>query len=104
MTEGSKSLYSASQGWAHIKNVDILVPESWSHIQANIAHQVHEDAEIRVEPTSAIYGDSPFTLQTRECGQQAEFIQVRLHELQTITCKQPKYLTRIQFYNIDLTF
>ena len=75
--KGSKSLYSASQGWAHFRNVYILVPASWSPVPgAQPAHEVHEDAQIRVEPTHTIYGDSPFTLQTGECGEEGEFIQV----------------------------
>ena len=70
-------MYSASQGWAHFNNVYILVPASWSQVpDAQPAHEVHEDAQIRVEPTSSIYGDSPFTLQTGECGEEGEFIQV----------------------------
>ena len=73
----SKSLYTASHGWAHFKNVYILVPASWSPVPgATAAHQVHEDAQIRVEPTNSIYGDSPFTVQTGECGEEGEYIQV----------------------------
>ena len=76
--QGSKSLYSASQGWAYFNNVYILVPSSWSPIpEAQPANEVHEDAEIRVDLTNSIYGDSPFTVQTGECGEQGEFIQVR---------------------------
>ena len=70
-------MYSASQGWAHFRNVYILVPASWSPVPgAQPAHEVHEDAQIRVEPTHTIYGDSPFTLQTGECGEEGEYIQV----------------------------
>ena len=47
----------------------ILVPSSWALIDGSEeAHQVHEDAEIRVELTNNLYGDTPFTLQTGECG------------------------------------
>jgi len=77
VTEGSKNLFSASQGWAYFNNVYILLPTSWaSYPNATAATDVHEDAQIRVEPTHAIYGDSPFTLQTGECGDQGDYIQV----------------------------
>ena len=57
--------------------VYILVPSSWALIDSSEeAHQVHEDAEIRVELTNNLYGDTPFTLQTGECGKQGEYIQV----------------------------
>ena len=57
--------------------VYILVPSSWALIDGSEeAHQVHEDAEIRVELTNNLYGDTPFTLQTGECGKQGEYIQV----------------------------
>ena len=58
--------------------VYILLPSTWSSIQAEDAHQVHEDAEIRVEITNNLYGDTPFTLQTGECGTQGDHIQVDL--------------------------
>ena len=79
--QGSRSLHSASQGWAQFHNVYILVPaagtNSWPQIpNSSPAHEVHEDAQIRVELTNTIYGDTPFTLQTGECGEEGEFIQV----------------------------
>ena len=70
-------MFSASQGWAQFNNVYILVPASWSQIPgAESASEVHEDAEIRVDLTHTLHGDSPFTLQTGECGEQGEYIQV----------------------------
>ena len=74
-------MFSASQGWAYFNNVYILVPASWSPIpEAQPAHEVHEDAQIRVEPFNSIYGDSPFTLQTGECGEEGEYIQVQKYQ------------------------
>ena len=70
-------LPSTSEGWAYIKNVNILLPSSWSGVaDTQPGQNVHEDAEIRVEPSSPLYGDSPFTVQTGDCGDQGEFIQV----------------------------
>ena len=77
ISKGSKALYSASQGWAYFNNVYILVPASWDIDNTVPAFDVHEDAQIRVEKTSTIYGDTPFTLLTGECGDKGEFIQVR---------------------------
>ena len=70
-------LHSTSRGWAHIKNVDILIPSTWTNVSAHPAQSVHEDAQIRVENSSPVYGDSPFTVQTGDCGDQGEYIQVR---------------------------
>ena len=77
LTEGSKVLHSTSRGWAHIDTVNILIPSTWTSVSAQPAQSVHEDAQIRVENSSPVYGDSPFTVQTGECGEEGEFIQVR---------------------------
>ena len=70
-------LYSTSQGWAHLHTVFILLPTSWTSVpDTRPAQSVHSEAEVRVEPASPLYGDTPFTLQTGECGEQGEFIQV----------------------------
>ena len=70
-------LHSTSRGWAHLATVTILVPSSWSSVpDTQPGQSVHEDAEVRVERSSPVYGDSPFTLQTGDCGDQGEFIQV----------------------------
>ena len=80
VTEGSRVLYSTSEGWARINNVNILIPSSWpgvDHLQPRMGHvYIHEDAEIRVETTSPLYGDFPTTVQTGDCGDQGDFIQV----------------------------
>ena len=80
ITEGSRVLFSTSEGWAHINNVNILIPSSWpsvEHLQPRMGHvYIHEDAEIRVEATSPVYGDFPTTVQTGDCGEQGDFIQV----------------------------
>jgi len=69
-------LHSTSRGWAHINTVNILVPSSWTNVSAEATQSVHEDAQIRVENSSPVYGDSPFTVQTGECGEEGEYIQV----------------------------
>ena len=86
-------MYSASQGWAYFNNVYILVPSAWDPIpEAQPAHEVHEDAQIRVELTSSIYGDSPFTLQTGECGEQGEYIQVNVVSERNISTHKFRFL------------
>ena len=45
---------------------------------AEDANNVHEDAEIRVEPPNIMYGDSPYTLQTGECGEEGQYTQVSI--------------------------
>ena len=70
-------LHSTSRGWAHIHTVTILIPSSWSSVpHTQPGQSIHEDAEVRVENSSPVYGDSPFTVQTGECGEPGEFIQV----------------------------
>ena len=77
VTEGSNQLYSTSQGWAQFGNVNILIPASWTSVNHTKSGQnVHEDAEIRVESRSPLYGDTPTTVQNGECGEQGDFIQV----------------------------
>jgi Mg-chelatase subunit ChlD len=43
---------------------------------------VFEDGDIRVDKTSGVYGDSPFTLQTGGCGDHGQYIQVTDRMLQ----------------------
>ena len=77
MLQGSAELYSTSQGWAHLHTVFILLPSSWSSIPDTLpAQSVHSEAEVRVEPSSPLYGDTPFTLQSGACKEEGEFIQV----------------------------
>ena len=76
LPKGSKVLHSTSRGWAHINNVNILIPSTWTNVSAQPTQSVHEDAQIRVESSSPVYGDSPFTVQTGDCGDQGEYIQV----------------------------
>ena len=79
ITEGSASLHSASQGWAQFNKVSILIPSTCDPVpEAVDANNVHEDAEIRVEPLTVMFGDSPYTLQTGECGEEGEYIQVNM--------------------------
>ena len=102
-------MFNASYGWAYFKNVYILLPNSWApYSGATPATDIHEDAQIRVELTHAVYGDSPFTLQTGECGDQGEYIQVKIKMInisnnQEIVYKSKQYennsiLTKITFY------
>ena len=79
ITKGSATLHSASQGWAQFNKVSILIPSTWGPVpDAEDANNVHEDAEIRVEPPSIMFGDSPYTLQTGECGEEGDYIQVNI--------------------------
>ena len=83
--QGSRVLHSTSRGWAHLNTVTILVPSSWTSVpDTQPGQSVHEDAEVRVERSSPVYGDSPFTLQTGDCGDQGEFIQVRCSPLSLV--------------------
>ena len=77
ITQGSEKLYSTSRGWARLNTVFILLPSNWSSVpDTRPAQSVHSEAEVRVEPSSPLYGDTPFTLQTGACKEQGEFIQV----------------------------
>ena len=79
-------LFSTSRGWAHLNTVFILLPSSWSSVpDTRPAQSVHSEAEVRVEPSSPLYGDTPFTLQTGACGEQGAFIQVTTSTSLTVT-------------------
>ena len=60
----------------------ILLPQSWTGVtDTRPGQSVHEEAEIRVELSSPLYGDTPFTLQPGNCGEQGEFIQVSVTKI-----------------------
>ena len=61
------------------QKVSILIPSTWAPVpEAEDANNVHEDAEIRVEPPSIMHGDSPYTLQTGQCGEEGQYTQVNI--------------------------
>jgi uncharacterized protein YegL len=61
-----------------------LLPSSWTEIENTTKADgiIFEDGNIRVDQTSGVYGNSPFTVQARGCGEPGEYIQVSAHMLQ----------------------
>ena len=93
MSQGSEVLYSSSRGWAHLNTVFILLPTSWTSVpDTRPAQSVHTEAEVRVELSSPLYGDTPFTLQTGACGEQGEFIQVTVPSGQSVVTSPSLHL------------
>ena len=55
----------------------ILIPSSWTSINATIVESVvFQDGDVQVNTKSGVYGNSPFTLQTGGCGEEGEYIQI----------------------------
>ena len=55
----------------------ILIPSSWTSINATIVESVvFQDGDVQVNTKSGVYGNSPFTLQTSGCGEEGEYIQI----------------------------
>jgi len=77
LSDGSSTLYSSSRGWAFIRNVRILIPNTWTNISVDdtVESIVFKDGNIRVDERSGVYGNSPFTIQTGGCAESGEYIQ-----------------------------
>ncbi|TRY62999.1 hypothetical protein TCAL_08293 [Tigriopus californicus] len=75
--DGSSFLYSATQRYAYIKHVKILVPKSWNYAQATPTSEFSlEDGNIVVDTGNPVFGNGPYTVQTGQCGERGENIMV----------------------------
>ena len=76
MSEGSKELYYATERYAYIHNVDILVPSTWNKPEDAIvsSEYFYEDGDIRINTPNPLYMDNPYTLQPGGCGERGQFI------------------------------
>ena len=58
-------------------NFRILIPSAWTNINATeVESLVFQDGDIQVNIQSGVYGNTPYTLQTGDCGEEGEYIQI----------------------------
>ncbi|KAH9363844.1 hypothetical protein HPB48_020870 [Haemaphysalis longicornis] len=75
-SSASSFLHRATRGLVHFGSVTIAVPETWpqrSQATATTA-SLFPVADVRVAAENPQYGDTPYTLQPRGCGERGEYI------------------------------
>ena len=79
--ESSHALYEALGGRVHIKSVSLVVPSAWRDGKCGRAIDTPKDvtapyrhADIVVAGTHPVHGDSPYTQQSKACGQPGDFM------------------------------
>ena len=83
--DGSQTLYSATEGLAFIRSVNILLPSQWNYNVTEFTDEYfYEDGLIRVDNPNPLHQDSPYTLQLGGCGSMGEYMHLT-----------PNYLTHI---------
>nr|XP_050031050.1 calcium-activated chloride channel regulator 3A-1-like [Dermacentor andersoni] len=72
----STFLHRATRGLVHFGSVTIAIPDTWPDRQnANItAANLFPAADVRVAAANPQYGDTPYTLQPRGCGERGEYV------------------------------
>lgn len=75
-TSASSFLHRATGGRVHFGSVTIAVPETWPmRPQAAVtAANMFPGADVRVAAENPQYGDTPYTLQPRGCGERGEYV------------------------------
>ena len=71
----SQFLYKVTNKRSRFNQVDIIVPKTWTHKQfySKITGSQFDKSHVRIG-LSRRFGDEPFTVQPRGCGQPGEFI------------------------------
>lgn len=72
----SEFLHRATHGKVFFKEVTIEIPSTWPAKQSMDASggNLFETAAIRVDTPNPVYGDVPYTVQPRGCGERADYI------------------------------
>ena len=73
--ETSSILYESLNNVAMLKEFHIVLPPSWnrSDCNRNFTSMAPAEADVRIESGHPVYGNRPWTQQTRDCGQQLHF-------------------------------
>uniref|UniRef100_A0A4D5RHI9 Putative epithelial chloride channel protein n=1 Tax=Ixodes scapularis TaxID=6945 RepID=A0A4D5RHI9_IXOSC len=76
--EASLFLHRATRGRVFFKDVTIAVPSTWPRREEaeNTASNLFDGADLRVAEPNPEYGDTPYTLQPRGCGEVGEYIHI----------------------------
>ena len=54
-----------------------MIPTAWTGIAATeVESLVFQDGDVQVNTKSGVYGNTPYTLQTGDCGEEGEYIQI----------------------------
>jgi len=75
MVEASRELYIATRNRAYFRQVKILLPKTWTSIEADVAMEAESfaTAELRVDRENSLYGMTPYTLTSSSCGEPGQF-------------------------------
>ncbi|XP_006501495.1 calcium-activated chloride channel regulator 2 isoform X1 [Mus musculus] len=75
ITEASFYLFNATKRRVFFRNVQILVPATWTdHNYSRVRQESYDKANVIVAEQSEEHGDDPYTLQHRGCGQEGRYI------------------------------
>ncbi|XP_063283431.1 calcium-activated chloride channel regulator 1-like [Pelobates fuscus] len=76
MTEASGYLFNATNKRLFMKSVNILIPRTWSSKSTYLKRnrETYDKADVIIAKPLPKFGDDPYTLQYRGCGQQGEYI------------------------------
>ncbi|XP_075525478.1 calcium-activated chloride channel regulator 1-like isoform X4 [Dermacentor variabilis] len=72
----STFLHRATRGLVHFGSVTIVIPDTWPARQEakSSATNLFPVADVRVAAENPQYGDTPYTLQPRGCGERGEYV------------------------------
>ncbi|XP_067930940.1 calcium-activated chloride channel regulator family member 3-like [Watersipora subatra] len=77
LKEASQILYRATKNKLYIERVTIMIPSRWmdqQHWLQPAENETFERAGILIAQKNLAYGDTPYTLQPRGCGEEADYI------------------------------
>ncbi|XP_075837278.1 calcium-activated chloride channel regulator 3A-1-like [Microtus pennsylvanicus] len=76
ITQASTYLFEASKGRFYFRNVSILVPMTWKSKSEYLMpkRESYDKAEVIVADPYLKYGDEPYTLHYRQCGDRGQYI------------------------------
>ena len=76
--ETSSILYESLNNVAMLKEFHIVLPPSWnrSDCNRNFTSMAPAEADVRIESGHPVYGNRPWTQQTRDCGQLGDYISI----------------------------
>ncbi|CAN8025779.1 unnamed protein product [Ixodes persulcatus] len=78
LREASLFLHRTTQGRVFFKDVTIAVPSTWPWREEALTtgSSLFNGADLRVGEPNSEYGDTPYTLQPRGCGEVGEYIHI----------------------------
>ncbi|XP_067930947.1 calcium-activated chloride channel regulator 1-like [Watersipora subatra] len=86
VSNASEILNQATKNRLYIKNVTIVVPSGWKGQQTWLQpaeNETFERARILIAQKNLAYGDTPYTLQPRGCGEEGDYIHLTPNFLTT---------------------